>query len=125
VEFKPGKTEMEKVAALPPFDRYQYTIKKVADFGQAYTLVHEDGTRALADADGKTLLSVWPAASYAKRNAIGEWLHCQAQNISLEQLISVEPDEVLVNVFSVNGKAGFIVSPEELKRDLKEELEQY
>jgi hypothetical protein len=37
MEFTPSEIEMEKVSALPPFERYQYTIKKVADFEQAYT----------------------------------------------------------------------------------------
>jgi hypothetical protein len=68
---------------------------------------------------------VWPAASYAERNAIGEWQDCQAQHISLKQLVSVEPDDALVNVLSINGKAGVAVRPDELRRDLKEQLEQY
>lgn len=130
MEYKPNQKEIDRVSALQPFDRYQHTIKKVVDFEIAYTLSHSDGTWALAEVEGNTLVSLWPAATYAELNAVGEWQGYVPHAISLDELMTTRLDsfnqnDFLVNVFSINGKTGFVVSPDELRADLEEESENY
>ncbi|RZK34189.1 MAG: DUF2750 domain-containing protein [Hymenobacter sp.] len=135
MEYNPNQIKIEKVLALKPFDRYQYTIKEVADkevadFELIYTLAHEDGTWALAEVEGKTIVSLWPAAAYAQANATDVWADYKPLAISLDELLSTrlksfEENGFLINVFSKLGKTGFIVSSDEFRADLEEELENY
>ena len=130
MEYNPNPIEVDKVSALKPFDRYKYTVKKVADFELIYTLVHEDGNWALAEVEGKTIVSLWPAAVYAQANATDVWADYQTLAISLDELLSArlesfDKNGFLINVFSKLGKTGFIVSSDEFRADLEEELENY
>jgi hypothetical protein len=130
MEYNPHPIEVDKVSALKPFDRYKYTVKKVADFELIYTLVHEDGTWALAEVEGKTIVSLWPAVVYAQANATGVWASYQTLAISLDELLSTrlasfEENGFLINVFSKPSKTGFVVSSDEFRADLEEELENY
>lgn len=130
MEYNPNPIEVDKVSVLKPFDRYKYTVKKVVDFELIYTLMHEDGTWALAEVEGKTIVSLWPAAVYAKANATDVWADYKPLAISLDELLatrleSFEENEFLINVFSKPGKTGFVVSSDEFRADLEEELENY
>jgi hypothetical protein len=130
MEYNPNQIEVEKISALKPFDRYQYTVKKVADFELIYTLAHEDGTWALAEVEGKTIVSLWPAIVYAQANATNVWADYKPLAILLDELLSTrlksfEENGFLINVFSKLGKTGFIVSSDEFRADLEEELENY
>ncbi|MFD1874529.1 DUF2750 domain-containing protein [Hymenobacter bucti] len=128
MEYNPNPIEVDKVSALKPFDRYKYTAKKVADFKLVYTLVHEDGTWALAKVERKTIVALWPAAVYAQANATGVWANYQTLVISLNELLSTrlesfEKNGFLINVFSKPSKTGFVVSSDKFRADLEEELE--
>lgn len=102
----------------------------MADFESVITLAHEDGTWALAEVEGKTLVSIWLAAVYANANATDRWKNCKSLVVPLNELMSSRLEvfagnNFLINVFSVQGKTGFVVTPDELKADLGEELENY
>jgi len=129
-DFKPNPIEVDKVSVLKPFDRYRYTIKKIADFELIYTLAHEDRTWALAEVEGRTIVSLWPAAVYAQANATDVWANYQVLAIPLNELLSThlesfEKNGFLLNVFSKPGKTGFVVSCDEFRTSLEEELDNY
>lgn len=88
MEYNPSPIEVDKVSALKPFDRYKYTVKKVVDFELIYTLAQEDGTWALAEVEGKTIVSLWSAAVYAQANATDAWANYQTLAIPLDELLS-------------------------------------
>ena len=48
--------EIENILKLNPFDRYQYFIRKIADWETAYTLIFPDGNYAISTIDDKNLL---------------------------------------------------------------------
>ena len=130
MDYKPNQKEIASVSVLKPFDRYQHTIKKVVDFERAYTLTHTDGTWALAEVEGNTLVSIWPAAVYAELNAVREWQGYVPHALSLDELMttrleSFEQNDFLINVFPINGKTGFVVNPDEFRADLEEESKNY
>lgn len=124
------KKEIENVSRLAPFDRYQYTIKKIADFEQLWSITDENGDYALSDVDSQTFVSIWPAREYITSNLSNGWKNCEPKRLTLDEfsnqlLTFILDNEYLINVLPVDGKSGFVVSLEELIRDLNNELENY
>lgn len=122
--------EFEEVSKLEPFNRYQYFIKKIADYEELWTIIDIKGEYALCDIDAYTLISLWPNKEFIESNLIEAWSMCKPLKLSLDSLYShlypiITKESFLFNIFPVNGKAGFIVSLEELDNDLSEELENY
>ncbi|WP_276132893.1 DUF2750 domain-containing protein [Polluticoccus soli] len=125
----PSEKEVESVIAMSAFDRYQYLVKQAAESEELYSLKKGDEW-ALADVEDNVLFSLWPAAVYATREATSGWAGYEAKAISLEEfentlLPLITKAGCMFNVFSVDGKLGFIVDREEFLRDLGEELEKY
>ena len=122
--------EIENVAKLEPLKRYEYFVKKIADFEELWTIVNKTGDIALSDVEENILISFWTAEPFIKSNLNGGWENCTPFKLSLDDLEEtiiplITKNNYLVNVFPVNGKSGFIVSLNEFIRDLNEELEKY
>ncbi len=122
--------EISNVSNLEPFKRYQYFIKKIADFEELWTIVDSNGDIALAEIKDNVLISFWTAEEFIYSNLEGSWEDCNPFKITLNDLKEKIVDEIskgnyLLNIFPVNGKSGFIVNLEEFIRDLNEELENY
>ncbi len=78
----------------------------------------------------KDHFSLWPAAIYAQANATAVWIEYKPLATSLDELLSTrlesfEENGFLINVFPKPGKTGFVVSSDEFRADLEEELESY
>jgi hypothetical protein len=121
--------EIESVSKLAPFERYKYFIKKVANSEKMCALQKEDEW-AIAEVDNYKLFSLWSAEEIASLNATGIWEGYDSVEISFdmfeEQVVPViRQNDYLLNIFSVNGKVGFVVDVDEFIRDLKEELKNY
>lgn len=124
MEAKPSQTEVKSVSGLKPFDRNQYTVKKVADYEKAYTLTHEGETWALAEVKGKKLVSLSPTAVYAELNVVEAQEGYKPHAIPLDELMSTRLDSFnengfLINVLAANGKTRLVVIPDELRVDLE------
>lgn len=122
--------EIENVSRLKPFDRYQYFIRKVADFEEFWTIVDEKGDFALSKIDKSTLVSFWTAEEFAQINLDDGWANCVPFKLDLDNfeeaiIPMIEENNYLINVFPANGKSGFVVNLDEFLRDLNNELEQY
>lgn len=122
--------EIESVSKLSPFERYNYFIKRVADFEIIYTLVDGNNGLAIADIENKSLLSFWSAEEYAILNAVNEWKDYKPKKITLEEFEDSFIDliiekEYLLNIFPMNNKTGFVVNVHEFARDLASEMEKY
>ncbi|MBB6499991.1 DUF2750 domain-containing protein [Pedobacter cryoconitis] len=119
--------EILNVTKLDAFNRYKYFIKKVVDEEKIYTLSFEN---EIAEVKDNKLISVWSAAEFAKECAIQEWENYTVTEFSLEEFkddigVFITENNLLINVFSVANKTGFIVNQNELWRDINDELEQY
>ncbi|MDQ0065123.1 DUF2750 domain-containing protein [Chryseobacterium lathyri] len=68
--------EIENVLKLEPFKRYEYFIKKVADFEQLWTIVDEDGDYAVSEVDKFSLISFWPAEEFVSLDLQEGWEDC-------------------------------------------------
>ncbi|MCL6265158.1 DUF2750 domain-containing protein [Flagellimonas myxillae] len=122
--------EIESVSKLEPFKRYNYFIKKIADFEEIWTIVDKHGELALSDIEENTLISFWTAEAFIKSNLYGNWENCIPFKITLDDFEDIfapliVDNNYLINVFPVNGKSGFVVNLDEFIRDLNDELEKY
>ncbi|ASW73695.1 hypothetical protein IQ37_19550 [Chryseobacterium piperi] len=120
--------EKENIIKLEPFKRYQYFIKKIADFEELWTIVNENGDYAISEVDDHSLISFWTAEEFILSNLDKGWENYRPLKICLEDLENelfkiIASENYLVNVFPINGKSGFVVSLEEFRRDLNEELD--
>jgi hypothetical protein len=126
----PNPKEIEAVVTLPPFDRYKYFIKKVADRESLYTLLSIDGDIAVSSIEEKVMVPFWPTEQYARLCLTDHWENFVVTEVSLPEfeenyLDLISTNNFLINVFPVNHKTGFIVDLEELTRDLNDELDNY
>lgn len=120
--------EIENVIKLEPFKRYEYFIKKVADFEQLWTIVDEDGDYAISEVDEFSLITFWPAEEFVSLDLQEGWADCTPLKLTLDDLRDnifdvINSENYLINVFPVNGKSGFVVDLAEFSRDLNEELD--
>lgn len=125
-----NKQELENVQNLDSFERYQYCVKKIADYEEVWTIIDKNGDFALSDIEDYVLISLWPKKEFITSNLFEGWQNCKEIKLDLDylydKLFTMASNEgYLFNIFPVKGKSGFIVSLEEFERDLNEELENY
>lgn len=122
--------EVESVIKLVPFERYKYSLKRIADNETLYTLKKDDETIAISDLDNEKLIPFWSAKEFAELNISDEWKEFYVEEISLndfeKDIINlIEKEKFLLNIFPINNKTGFVVSLDEFIRDLNDELEKF
>jgi hypothetical protein len=122
--------EIEAISRLEPVKRYEYFIKRVADSELMYTLVDPKGNWALADVEARSVFSVWSEPQFASACALGVWESFSVKEITVEEFENEIIDEIdqnnyLIDVFSVEGKSGFVVDLNEFARDLSNEMNKY
>jgi hypothetical protein len=127
---KIDQKEIESVCSLEPFKRYKYFIKRVADSEYVYSLETSEGNWASSTVKDYTLYPVWSAREFALNCAINQWSGFNVIETSLEdfmeiRLLEVEKDGLLLNVFPVPTRTGFVVKIDEFLRDIREELQNY
>lgn len=120
--------EKENILKLEPFKRYQYFIKKIADFEELWTIVDENEDYAISEIDDLNFISFWTTEEFIYSNLEEGWKNCKPLKLSLDDLENelfeiIAAENYLINVFPINGKSGFVVSMEEFRRDLDEELD--
>lgn len=120
--------KFKQVMGLPSAERHGYFVRKVADTQEVWGLYH-DGW-ATAQADAKVAIPFWPEAAYAQACASGEWEHFQPRAIALDDFLSkwlpgMAGNGQLASVFPVPQGRASIAAPDDLRRDLQHEAEQY
>jgi hypothetical protein len=121
--------EFENVTRLDPKKRYEYFVKKVADWREIWSL-WKDGWVLMGDKEGNQVVPVWPHPIYAEATAVGEWLGYKPRKIELQDWLTkwtpgMEEDHRLVAVFPTVEGQTTTVPPVRLKDDLQEELAKY
>ena len=122
--------EIESVIKLEPFERYKYSLKRIADNETLYTIKRDNETIAISDLDDEKLIPFWSAKQFAELNITDEWNEFYVEEISLddfenEMVDFINENNFLMNIFPINNKTGFVVSLDEFIRDLKIELERF
>lgn len=121
--------EFESVTHLAPEKRYEYFIKKVADWREIWSLWNE-GWALMGDDENGEMVPVWPHPVFAEGSAVGEWLGYEPKKIELDDWLTkwipgMEKDGRTVAVFPAGGGKTTTATPLKLKNDLEQELANY
>jgi hypothetical protein len=119
----------ENVIKLSSEDRYNYFIRKVADFEEIWGL-YNDGWALLGDDANMQAFPFWPEKEFAEICATEQWLGYLPKSITLDNFLEkwipgMENDELSISIFQTPKSTGKIVNPQKLMNDINEELEQY
>ncbi len=120
--------EFESVIKLPAAKRYEYFIKKIADFEELWGL-YDDGWAMTADDNKNMMIPFWPKKEYADFCAIGEWRGYTSESIDLYEFINkwlpdMKVDNIKPSIF-FNNENSAVIEVEKLISDIEEELENY
>ena len=123
------KQEINSVIKLSPKQRYEYFIKKVADYEELFT-AKENGKWLITEGGGYNFFMLWSSEEYANLFIKEGWEGCVSAKITLDEFMEniipiIKEEELLLSIFALGGKSGFVVSLDEFKRDLSEELDKY
>lgn len=122
--------EIENVLSLSGEDRYNYFIKRVADWGKIWSLRNDDGWVSGKDEEGNEFFPVWPHPQFALLCATENWSDCKAEAIDLSVWLQrwipgLNSDRRKIAVFPKPSNKGIIVSTNQLKGDLDAEMSLY
>jgi hypothetical protein len=120
--------ERQLALALPPKERYRYFVQIVADEGEIWGLRNDEGWVLGSDPERGDILPLWPHSTFAEACARGTWDDAKPAEIPLDELIEdllplLQEDRITVAAFPTPEGNSVLVPPEELDRDLREELE--
>lgn len=120
--------ERQLALALPPKERYSYFVQVVVDEETAWGLRNDEGWVLGSDPERGDILPLWPHSAFAEACARGTWDDAKPAEIPLDELIDdllplLEEDHITVAAFPTAEGDSVLVPPEELGRDLREELE--
>ncbi|MFL1675092.1 DUF2750 domain-containing protein [Paenibacillus dendritiformis] len=62
-------------------DRYIYSVKRIADWEEAWSLELNDGFVTTSDNEGNLSMPIWPFKEYAMKCIGDEWENCKTQFI--------------------------------------------
>lgn len=108
-------------------ERYRYFLHSVVEATVLWGLHDGEGWVSLADSQGHRNLPVWPSRVCARVCARGDWAHCVAAGIDLQDFLRVwladmAALDVGVDVFSTPFRTGFIVPARQLRDHLFAQL---
>lgn len=123
-----NQKEFEAVVKLPASKRYEYFIKKVADFEEVWGLFDE-GWAISQDDNGNTLIPFWSKKEFAQHCAIADWKNYLPKKIDLDEFINewlpgMKKDGYKPSIFWNNNDSA-VLEIETLLEDLNTELENY
>lgn len=123
-----NEKEIEAVLKISAAKRYEYFIKKVADFEEVWGLF-DDGWAVSEDDYGNPLIPFWPKKEFANLCAVEEWKNYKAESIELELFLHVwlpnmKKDGAKPSIF-FNNTDSAVLDVDTLLSDLEDELENY
>ena len=127
-KYKFGNKEIEMVLAQSNEVRFDYFIKRVADWGEVWGLKGSDGWVMSADETGKQVAVFWPFAEFASLCSVDEWEGTFPASISIEAfttrwLPGLEKEARLVGIFPNLLKQASVIKPIKLLQIINSEIE--
>lgn len=118
--------EIETVIGLTDSKRYEYFIKRAADRAFVWGL-YDNGWVSAGDDKNQLFFPVWPTKEYAVLCMNTIWKNASPREIEIHEFLEDYLDEmkqanVFVAVFYTPNDKGIIIEPEQLKKDLLNEL---
>ncbi|QCR31905.1 DUF2750 domain-containing protein [Lysinibacillus sp. SGAir0095] len=123
-----NNTEIEAVHNLSASKRYEYFIKKVADFGEVWRL-YDDGWAISEEVNGNPLMPFWPKKEFANLCAVDEWKNYKAEQIELEDFMQkwlpgLKSEGIQPSIFWNNVDSA-VLDIDTLILDLEDEIKKY
>ncbi|WP_395339758.1 DUF2750 domain-containing protein [Ningiella sp. W23] len=113
----------ELVMQMSADKRYRYLVDQAKQNETLWILTDDDGC-VMLNAEDEDCVPVWPAKDFANYWATGEWEHCRAQAISLEDWLErwtpgLEEDDLLLVAFPNPNEQGLVIEPDMFDEDLR------
>ncbi|WLR57507.1 DUF2750 domain-containing protein [Mesobacillus subterraneus] len=120
--------EFEAVISQPAVIRYEYFIKKTADYEEVWGL-YNVGWATAQDDMGNTLIPFFPNAKFAETFAKKEWEGFRAKSIDLVHFLEkwlpgMKSDGIKPSIFPTNTDS-VVLEVDTLREALEAELEKY
>lgn len=108
--------------------RYTHFLKTIAETGDLWTVIDNDGSFALFEVNNTTVFSVWPNEGSIESNLTPDWQDYIPFRVNLDELEEtilplIRQNNYLINVFPVDARIGYIVSMNDFVKDLNNALE--
>jgi hypothetical protein len=122
------RAEIDNVLRQTNVVRYNYFVKRVADWGEVWSLKGTDGWVLSGDSTGKEVAMFWPFREYAELCIKDEWSETIPTKIKLAAFLDrwlpgLSEDGLLVGVFPNLAGQAAVIDPLILKRHLEDEME--
>jgi len=124
-----NQKEIEALCSGSAYHRYEYFIKKVVDWGEAWGL-YDEGWALAGDDDEAQVFPIWPAREYANLCAKNMWESFTPRKITLDDFLkelipTIENDGISLGIFPTPNKMAVITDFDRLKKDIALELSKY
>ncbi|MEN6316564.1 MAG: DUF2750 domain-containing protein [Clostridiaceae bacterium] len=121
--------EIESVSKLSGSKRYEYFIKKVADFEEVWGL-YDNGWAVGESSDGNINIPFWPKKEFAQLCSKEAWTGYLPKRITLEDFMNnwlpgMNRDNRKPAIFYTEEDKGVVIEITRLLNDLEEELMKY
>lgn len=121
--------KLRRVIAQSGDERFDYLVRKVADFEEIWGLT-DDSWASCVDDSGQTAVPLWPEADFAAACATGNWAGMRPKPIALADFLNnwipgMERDNRLVAVFPIPSGKGLFVEADRLAEALEDGKKQY
>lgn len=121
--------EIENVSKLSPKNRYDYFIRKIADFEELWTIIDANSDFTLAEIENSTVVSFWTHEAFIESNLTPDWADCipfKMDIYTLQDIVIplIRQNNYLINVFPVDSRVDYIVALNDFVNDLNEKMEQ-
>lgn len=123
MSYNANDAEVAAVLRLAGPARYEYSVARIADWKELWSLAQRDNWMLLADEDGTEAFPVWPASAFAAAYAAANSLQHVPAPIPLDEwqhkwTPGLERDRRSVAVFPVPNGLGLVVPVRRLQEDV-------
>ena len=128
--YKINAQHFSNVSKLPAPERYDYFVKRVADWGEGWILEDERGWVGGADDEGVIHIPLWSHPFFAEMCMQGEWSKAKVVALQLDDLLDnvlpqLEKEHQKISVMPLADRGGVSVDAKRLREDLLSELEKF
>jgi hypothetical protein len=126
--YRLGDNEVDNVLRQTNQIRFEYFVKRVADWGEVWGLKGENGWVLSADDTGNQIAAFWPFKEYANLCSTGSWSQTEPTKIELSSFLDrwlpgLKQDGFFVSVFPNLAGQASVTDPLVLKEYLESEME--
>jgi hypothetical protein len=126
----PTEKEIEEILKLDAEKRFNYTIKRIADFQSVWVIGDEKGFATYIDDNGNLAFAIWPFEAFAALCCKGDFAQYTPEAIELDffqerYLPKFKERKEKLAIFPLPTDKGMVMEIDEFEQRLNSELENY